>query len=710
MDTPASGSADVSHPAGRVDVSVIVPTRLGGAWLEGCLRSLAGQTLAPARYEVLLVQYGPEDGTRALVDRIRRGHPKLRLRRVAVPDVATRAGAKNVGLGASRGRHVVIVHDEDRISAGFLAGLAALAKPADVIALGLLVDVPAQHHPPTFDTPRLRRQLTLAGRTVPLSTLPSALTYGPAKLVSRSVATEVGFDADLPSGEDAVFWGRVALRPELRVAVAPVTCHAVYYRTTGRNAQLPDRGDAGLLAGIERVAALPLDTPIQQSIRRGLVADETSALNRYLRTYPAAQRQVIMDRRRLGVDVRLPQLNRGVARDLAVLYRAVPFVDTSANVAARRIRSFERIVDVVSCDMGSQLGSDPSAELIWQEFVDQKVYLDSRPADIWWPGIAEFCHKGLAQIRSWEKSKGPYRSVYSRTMHPASHVLAAWYKIRRPEVTWTAEFSDPILHNVHGDERQSTGRPDPLLMREFRAALAARNVDIPDTDNLHVWIETLAYALADRLLFTNTNQLGYMLDHFADRTLAGRARALGVVSPQPTLPPAFYAAVPSDYPMDPSAVHIGYFGAFYATRGLTEVVAALTALDPQVRARVRLHVFTGRPGDLAQEITAAGLDDVVVTRPYVGFLEFLNLTTQFDVLLVNDARTRDSHDRNPYLPSKYSDYQGSGRPVWGVVEEGSVLSGQPLAYVSRLGDVAGAQRVLEQIAGANGRPVGQSVR
>ena len=41
------------------------------------------------------------------------------------------------------------------------------------------------------------------------------------------------------------------------------------------------------------------------------------------------------------------------------------------------------------------------------------------------------------------------------------------------------------------------------------------------------------------------------------------------------------------------------------------------------------------------------------------FFEFLNLTTKFDCLIVNDANTKDYKEINPYLPSKLSDYLGS---------------------------------------------------
>ena len=109
-------------------------------------------------------------------------------------------------------------------------------------------------------------------------------------------------------------------------------------------------------------------------------------------------------------------------------------------------------------------------------------------------------------------------------MHPTSHFLAAWFKLRRPEVTWFAEFSDPMRQNVQGEERPSSGQPDPLIMTDLRAGLAARGFATPRSDNLFTWLETITYALADEITFTNENQRSFMLDRFPDRGAGGPSR------------------------------------------------------------------------------------------------------------------------------------------------------------------------------------------
>ena len=64
---------------------------------------------------------------------------------------------------------------------------------------------------------------------------------------------------------------------------------------------------------------------------------------------------------------------------------------------------------------------------------------------------------------------------------------------------------------------------------------------------------------------------------------------------------------------------------------------------------------------------------------------------------MNDASTSGTHEFNPYLPSKLSDYVGSGTRVWGLVEAGSPLSGEALDFASPIGDVSAARAVLTRM-------------
>jgi hypothetical protein len=314
----------------------------------------------------------------------------------------------------------------------------------------------------------------------------------------------------------------------------------------------------------------------------------------------------------------------------------------------------------------------------------------SAPTFAGWSGIADFCRRGIGAVGDRR-----YETLSSRAMWPASHFLAAILKARMPSTAWTAEFSDPVRHDVMGRIRSAPVVHDPLL-RELAAAIRAAGFAAPDDDNVYTWCEAVAFALADTLVFTNEKQREVML---AECSIDLRSRVLerSVIMEQPTLPASYYALTDPGLVLDPSHLNIGYFGAFYATRGLEEVLDGLELSAASNEDDVRLHVFTSDPTKLEEGLRDRPAGRMVVARPYVPYLDFLSLTRRFDALLVNDAHTRERHGVNPYLPSKWSDYRGSGTPGWGVVERGSVLSTKPLDDVSELGDSRGAHDVINRM-------------
>ncbi|MET3961200.1 hypothetical protein ABIE44_001134 [Marmoricola sp. OAE513] len=451
---------------------------------------------------------------------------------------------------------------------------------------------------------------------------------------------------------------------------------------------------------IASAAALPGDDRAAAKRRRKQAAAELGPVRAHLRAAPEDEGKVRADISARGLDELFPwrRLNEGRARDLAVLYCFTPYQDTSALVAARRIHTRGVVTDVISQQLDDTRQTDLSSRRIAREFLDQTRILEGPSDHGSWEHVRTFVEGVLAEVSALEAEKGPYRTLYTRAMAAHSHFAGAVLKLRNPDLHWTAEFSDPLHLNAYGEVR-ANDVADDWLVAEISAGIEAAGFSVPATRRLFTWAELVAYALADDVLFTNSHQQQFMLGYCEDRALADRAATIARSEHQPTLPPSFYRLGRVDYDLDPGVVNIGYFGHFFRTRGLTEVVEAISRLDPQERSRVRLHVFTGSPAAVVQEVADRGLGDVVSVRGYAGFLPFLTLTTLFDVLLVNDAVTTDVFDINPYLPSKVSDYLGSGTPIWGVYEPGSILSGLEIAHRSELGDAHGALAVLRRLIG-----------
>lgn len=686
-ESTANGHARSRDPR----VSVIIATSLGAHELTCSLQSLIEQDLAPYKFEIVVARYGPEDGTSSVVEDARRTHPELTI--TCVTTEGSRAAAKNAGFDRSRGKLVLFVNPGDRLSRGYLSGLLVRRVAATTLMVPLVLDHTGPGPADVLAEPA-HTMLAHAGRTLASVEAGAVLCTDAGIAYPRSLFEQVRFDGDLGLAEDALLLARVVTSSAVTFAVPRAHDQVVYHRTCQQVGDQLKLSADQLLDGVDRIRQLDLG-PIRQPLVDLSVAD----LNRYLRAHPEDHRGVVagLRRRELGGSVDFQILNRGIARDLAVLYTSVPYVDTSANVAARRVADRQVVLDIISNRMSKRLKTDSTSEALWAEFIDERFEVDAHLSETWWPGVTEFCRKGLAAITRQEQLKGPYRSVYSRVMHPTSHFLAAWLTLLRPGLRWLAEFSDPVRFDVKGNERPSSGRHDRVMIADFRSGFLARGFDPPQSMNLYLWLESLAYGFADEIIFTNENQRAFMLETFPDKRLAQRAEEHSRVSHHPSPDPRLYQLVPSSYELPDDVVNIAYFGVFYANRGLTEVWQAVAGMPSGSRSQVLLHIFTSKPDELQAELELAGLTDVVRANSYVNYLEYLNLATRADVLIVRDAKTVGIHGLNPYLPSKLADYAGSGTAIWGIVEAGSVLSHQQLDYRCEIGDVDAAAAILAEL-------------
>ncbi len=686
-------------------VSVVIPSHQGVAHLGGCLQSLGRQSIDHSLLEVIVVLNGPADGSRAVVDAFTADHPQLDVRLVELADRAGVGFARNAGISVARRRFMALLDDDDTISPRYLDVLLQHAR-WDVVPLAGLVDVaPDGTH--DEDTPFNRVLDQHDGGVIDAHQAPSLLSLNACKLLPTELVQRVGYDVELRSGVDVEFMVSLYAAGRFRLHPLPRSEGAVYYRTLRPGSVSRRTYDfafsvEGRLDVIERIVKHAQSAhPGTAAVAQTLASAQAGFMRRYLETAPDEREAVLAAIRRR----KLPwfpyaALNRDVARRLVVSYCFAPYAGPSAMVSAKRVQQRGEVVDVLLNAMDAVRAVDPPTTAIAEEYIDRAEVLETRTLFGAWSAIRDFCRESQTAIAAQVERKGHYATMHSRAMWPASHFAAALYKIDNPQVHWSAEFSDPISHDVHGQLRSGRVKDDEVS-RALRAALPA---DFPGDDlSLFQWCEQVAYHLADELVFTNPNQLQVMLDDCPEQ-LRDTVRAKAVVSPQPALPQRFYELAEVEQLAEPDRASIAYFGAFYATRGLGEVFTALARLSAEERAGLRLDVFTGST-DLVQEALAGQpWADTVRVHGYRPYLEFLALAAQYDALLVNDAETTGTHSVNPYLPSKYSDYRGSGTAVWAHVEPGSVLSTEPVELRSTVGDVASVQAVLELLTTRAGRP------
>ncbi|CAN7761274.1 glycosyltransferase [Caballeronia sp. LjRoot31] len=133
----------IDSPIARTpDISVVVPTYRRPAMLERCLASLLTQDYDPARFEIIVCDDGPDDATRASVERIAREHAANGPCVHYVPVTATQgpAGARNAGWRLSRAASIAFTDDDTQPDARWLSsGVKALATGVGAVSGRIIV-------------------------------------------------------------------------------------------------------------------------------------------------------------------------------------------------------------------------------------------------------------------------------------------------------------------------------------------------------------------------------------------------------------------------------------------------------------------------------------------------------------------------------------------------------------------------------------------
>lgn len=107
-------------------LSFIVPFYNVEPYIEECIRSLYAQDIPWEEYEVICVDDCSPDGSRAIVERLQKEYPTLKL--LTTPENLRQGGARNVGLDVAQGRYIWFVDSDDYIQPNCLQKLLTQAE------------------------------------------------------------------------------------------------------------------------------------------------------------------------------------------------------------------------------------------------------------------------------------------------------------------------------------------------------------------------------------------------------------------------------------------------------------------------------------------------------------------------------------------------------------------------------------------------------
>ncbi|MBS4539140.1 glycosyltransferase [Clostridium sp. D2Q-11] len=665
------------------NVSVIIPTYKGEDYILRCLESLNNQTLDKKRYEVIIVLNGEKDNSEDLIKEFINQN-QLENFILTSSEKAGASVARNVGINISKNEYITFVDDDDFVSKGYLEGMLKDAKRNSIVC-SLFVDVKEdseevidENYINTFILDNLG---IIDNDLIKMRPLLSSVA---GKLVHRDVIGDIRFRDSLKSGEDVVFFTEIS--KDIRNIIITDDLKVAYHRVLRSNSV--SRQEVSFefnisqrLTVIKNLNEFMFD--FGKLYNREFIKLRIKAQSKFIKDYidkfPKDKMKII----------KLVQAEEKIRyfpfsyifndeRKLVFSYCFPPYNDPSGIVAMKRISEdfFENgvISDVIQNNMENIRAIDNSLNEFAEMFIGKQIEVMTEP--YFKPKFQIKYAKRAYRIAKNLNRKYNYKEIYSRVMWPGSHFAAFYYKLRKPKTHWKAEFSDPVLYR-EGKIRKSN---------RFKFI-----------DNFWFWLECIPYIFADELVYTNENQREYMISYFPLKFLKNKILKKSVIKNQSSLENKYYK-YKNNPELENNKINIGYFGSFYKNRDISSVFEVFKNLSDPIKTSFIFYVFTNNIDELKDYLTVNNLNEYVKVNSYVDYFDFLNLSSKFDVLLVNDAITKEKIGINPYLPSKYSDYKGSQSDIWAIIEEGSPLSKKTdVKYFSSVGNKESIKEVYKSI-------------
>jgi hypothetical protein len=390
--------------------------------------------------------------------------------------------------------------------------------------------------------------------------------------------------------------------------------------------------------------------------------------------------------------------NKDSCENLVISYIYLPDKDLLGIVQTKRIFAENKNVDLLMADSGNY--DNMEFLKFADEHINKRMVIDMKGKTLDSKStIFEFIEKGMAEI---EKDNAEYKHVSSICWRIANHFFALEYKLNHPEVFWSAEFVDPLLYTTESELRYLTFDDEKYVSKINEAISKIGDYPlIENPTNLYLLVEYLPFLFADEIIFTNENQREIMLTkHPYDvyDMVMEKSRIL----PIPPIDKEYYYLKDVDIDLDKDSINIAYFGSYYFKRNFESIFYAFDSLNHKYKNKIKFYMYIDNKELIKELVKGLDIEENIIIKDQVEYLEFLNLTTKFDVLVANDLVSEGNFKLNPYLPSKVAEYSQSGRDMWIIYENGSTLSKMDAKYKSNVKDYTTSRDVLTRILEDNG--------
>lgn len=220
-------------------VSIIIPTYQPKEYIYKCLNSIKEQTLVPSLFEVIIILNGDKDPyykdlTSFIIDNL--DNTKL-----IYSDKKGVSNARNLGLDLAIGENIVFLDDDDYISANYLEKLLEKKeKNISIVVSNMKCDnkgtLSNDYYANAFHLLKNKKYNLLRYRKF--------LSSPCAKLIDINVISNVRFDHELRTSEDALFCFEFSKNIKNMVLTND---DCIYYRLVRDNSASRKKASASLL-------------------------------------------------------------------------------------------------------------------------------------------------------------------------------------------------------------------------------------------------------------------------------------------------------------------------------------------------------------------------------------------------------------------------------------------------------------------------------
>lgn len=678
-------------------ISAIIPTYKGEKFISKLLDSLVNQSIDFNLFEAIFIVNGELDSTPDIIRQYQKDYPDVNI--ILTQSEKGASNARNKGIEMASREYTIFIDDDDFISHNYLEELYRYVKPNRVVVGSFYdIDEDTGELRDSYMTPELINNSGIIEN--PYDTIKDAIVITQNKVLPTVNVKESSFNPELKNGVDISYYANLYPVNDFEFYVVDKDLNANYYRlwrqgSISRQDMSYDFNITDRLKVINDIneGLKKARTPEMKSFIGSLTGGQIVKINKYIEKHPEEYENVLKDIMDYDFDFfPYKYLNEDISklnnesRELIISYAFSPTNTTTSNVVARRIMSEKKNVDVICANL-DDMAKDFTLETYVHEFVVEKHVIESNFSTDW-DNILNFSNEGM-------KVLGKYDKIYSRANFVHSHFLALEYKLKNPDTYWRAEFSDPLIYTFEG-RHLSPKLTDEDYINRMNEILSERNLELINADDdINCVCEYLTFVFADEIIFTNESQKEVMTDTLRF-DIEDIINEKSVISSHPILDLKYYYVKKSGYELDNSYINFAYFGVIFSNRSFEDFINAFDNLSDEYKDKVRLHIFSPNR-TLFEQLLTKKLLERTVFNANVDYLEFLNLTTKFDVLIVEDSYTKGHFIKNPYLPSKLSDYKGSNSAIWAICEKGSEMSKLDFEYKSHLNDYDENINVLNRI-------------